>query len=271
MLLAGAFFFFLSSLSYADTVPLQPSDLPNITILADSSLTDALTEIVRLYSREKNITTTASFDDTAEQTHKIVDGETADIFISAHPKWMTDLKQQGLIDVFSIVNLVQNQLVLVSSASNRLGKKLNKNMNTYEQLVMLNSKSLMVLSDPDNTALGLYSKEAISNTGLAMHTSFLWNKIKNTIIRSSSAKDSLYLITHGNRTGIIYASDAFKNKEVIVLSTFDPSTHTPIIYQAAVVAGEHMKHARELLEFLRSTRALNIFMRYGFLPVSGSL
>lgn len=262
-----SFSFWFHSASYADIAPIETSDLPNVTILADSSLTDALTEIIRLYSRERNITTTASFDETAEQAHKITDGEAADIFISAHPKWMTDLKQQGLIDVFSIANLIQNRLVLVSSTSNRLGKQLNKPMNTYDQLVTINSKSLMVLSDPDNTALGIYSKDAITNIGMMMHAS-LWNKMKNTIIRSSSAKDSLYLITHGNRTGIVYASDAFRNKEVVILSKIDQSAYEPIIYQAAVVAGGNMDHARELLEFLRSKRVLDIYIRYGFSPLN---
>ena len=255
-----------ASFSLADTLQ-KTNDLPNITILADSSLTGALTEIIRLYSREKNITTTASFDDTGEQARKIAEGETADIFISAHPRWMTELKQQGLIDVFSVANLVHNRLVLVSAASHHLGKQLNKDMSSYDQITYLNKKSLMVLGDPDNTSLGLYSKDAIVNLGISMHVG-LWNKMRNTIIRSSSAKDSLYLITHGNRTGIIYASDAYKNREVAVLSVLDEKTYDPIIYQAAVVAGENMTHARELLEFLRSRQAMDIFIKYGFLALS---
>lgn len=259
--------FCISSITSYAGPTITANDLPNLTILADSSLTGPLTEIIRRYSRDHHVTITASFEDTSEQAIKIAEGENADIFISAHPHWMTELKQQGLVDVFSIANLVRNRLVLVSSVEYRLGKNLNKDMDSFQQILYLNNKSLMVLSDPDNTALGLYSKDAIDNLGNLKEVS-LWNKVKNNIIRASSAKDCLYLITHGKRTGIIYASDAYLNKEVALLSTLDDNTYDPIIYQAAVVAGENMKDARELLEFLRSKPVTDIFIKYGFLSLN---
>ncbi len=242
--------------------------LPNVTILADSSLTSPMTEIIRIYSRKHNISITASFDPTSEQAFKISEGDLADIFISAHPRWITDLKQKGLLDVFSLINLAQNRLALVSAKDLNFAKRL-KNRTLSEQLLFIDKMTLMVISDPNETALGLYSSEAVEHVGQNIQIP-LWSRIKPNILRSDDAKDTLYLIAHGSRAGIVYYSDAHNNPEIDILSVFDSKLHSPITYQAAVVAGENMSHARDFLIFLGTPEVAAIFAKYGFLPMPKS-
>lgn len=245
-------------LAYADI-----RGLPQITVLADSSLTIPLTEIIRLYSRDHDITVTASYGSTSEQARSIQEGESADVFIAAHPAWMSDLKQKGLIDVYSLTNLVKDRLALVISASNHLNGHPVLKQNVISQLAFLNDRMIMVMADPEDTALGLYTKQAVKNLG-KLEDIDLWGDIKGKIVRSANAKNSLYLIAQGNSAGIIYHSDAYLNKEVNVLSVIDESLYDPMIYQAAVVAGESMPDARDFLEFLKSGQVKAIFQRHGF-------
>ena len=239
-------------------------DLPQITILAASSTADPITELVQIYSRQNNIIVTASFDGTSELARKVEQGDQADILISAHPLWMSLLKQRGLIDVYSLTNLVKNKLVLVASSKSNISESVQKDKTFAEQINYLIGRKIMVMGDFDNSALGLYTKQAILNTDANERTK-LWAGLHKKVIPSITAKHTLYLIAHGETAGIIYYSDAFNNKEVKILSVIEDSLHEPIIYQAAVVAGENMTIARDFLKFLQSDLAKQVFKKYGFI------
>ena len=239
-------------------------DLPNITVLAESSLTVPLTEITRIYSRKRNITVTSSFNSTSEQAWRVEEGESADIFISAHPYWMSELKQMGLIDVYSLTNLVKNKLVLVTSTQGRLNEYPIPGVGLESKLRFLANRTIMAFGDPDNTALGMYTKQALQSFDKKNNTK-LWSDIGMKTIKSPTSKNCLYLIAHGETAGIAYYSDAFNNSEVRVLAVLDEDLHEPIIYQAAVVAGENMANARDFITFLQSPEAKKILKKYGFI------
>jgi molybdate transport system substrate-binding protein len=264
-----AFFclFSIHTLFYVATFNKAQADirgLPNITILASSSLATPITELSRKYSRLYNITVTASYNSSSEQAWRIEEGESADIFISSHHHWMSSLKQMGLIDVYSLANLVRNKLVLVSSTKGKLSEYPIIGNNVTEKLEYLNNRTIMSFGDPDNTSLGMYTKQALINLGKITKTD-LWTKLDSTTIKSASAKNNLYLISHGETAGIIYYSDAANNEEIRILSVIDESLHDPIVYQAAVVAGENMEHAREFLNFLQTQESKQIFKKHGFI------
>lgn len=250
--------------TYALHARAELRDLPNVNILAASSLTDPITEIVRIYSREKNITVTASYSATSEQAWKIEEGDSADLFISSHPFWMAELKQMGLIDVYSLTNLVKNKLAIVTSTKSRLNKNPIIAQGTGGKINHLNNRAILVFGDPNNTALGLYTKQSIQAID-KQQKSNLWDKLENRFIRAANSKNALYLITHGETGGITYYSDAYNNPEVDILSIVDEKLHEPIIYQAAVVAGENMSHARDFMQFLMSPDAKKIFKKHGFI------
>tara|TARA_B100001564_G_C20647863_1_gene675324 strand:- start:663 stop:1484 length:822 start_codon:yes stop_codon:yes gene_type:complete len=241
--------------------------LPKVTILAASSVTDPLTEIIRIYSRQHNITVTASYNATSEQATKISNGDTANIFISSHPKWMIELKRKGLIDVFSLVNLVENKLDLVCSSKHHLKEQLSPESDIFNQLLHIHNKSTLVLGIPDETSLGSYTHDALNIIGNTYDYP-LWNTIKNNTIRASSAKEVSYLIAHGNYCGIVFHSDTHLNNQITVLSHINDYSPMPITYQAAVVAGEHMEQARQFLDYLTSPEALSIFISHGFSPIT---
>lgn len=241
-------------------LPIKPTHaemrkLPSITVLSASSLTDVLSEIIRIYSQEKNITVTGSFGATADLAKKIKDGRAADIFISAYPKWMTELKQHGLIDVYSLTNLVENKLVIATSQ--KTSTHFDENVSIENILQTLSKRTLLVIGDPNSVPLGIYAKQTLEAIGL-------WQAIEPRLIREESASSARYLIAKGNGTGIIYKNDAYNNNEVQIVKDIPKDLHEPIVYQAAVVAGENMTYARHFLDFLKSDQANTVFKNYGF-------
>jgi molybdate transport system substrate-binding protein len=237
--------------------------MPSITVMAASSLTEPLTEISRAYSRKNNITISTEFGATADQSTNIQAGESADIFISAHPSWIIELKKMGMIDVYSLTNIVKNQLVLVASSKSKLIKTAPADTSLASWLDYLLNRTIMSIGDV-NSDIGLYTKQSLMKID-EMHGTKLWSSFNTKTIKSPNSKYNLYLISHGQTAGIVFASEAYKNPEVKVIANIDDNFHDPIIYQAAVVAGENMSNARGFIDFLKSDDAKKIFKKYGFI------
>lgn len=236
--------------------------LPQVTVLADSSLTAPMTELALLYSRSRNISVTTSYESTSAHARHIQEGGLADVFIAAHPAWMGDLKQQGLIDVYSLTNLIKDRLALVIASENGLKDSSMLQKGLTNQLLFLNDRMILVMGDPQDTALGIYTKQAITKLDI---DGALWETIKSKFVRAANAKNTLYLIAQGLSAGVVYYSNAKNNKEVEVLTVIDESLHESLVYQAAVVAGENMSNAREFLGFLKSEEAKHIFIKHNLI------
>lgn len=228
-----------------------------VSVLAASSLTNVLSELSSIYTRKRGVAVSISFDSSDKLATQIVEGEAADIFISAHTKWMSDLKQRGLIDIFSLANLARNSLVLVASKHIALNTRPIMGEDIAKIMSAVGDRAIPVIADPAEVPLGVYTKESLESLKL-------WEKFNDRVIRTENARAALYLIAKGETLGITYLSDATHNPEVDILAHFPETLHEPIIYQAAVVAGENMPRAREFLKFLESKEAKKVFMKYGF-------
>lgn len=233
-------------------------DFPQLTILSTPSLDRVLTQISRTYSAEKQITVTTSFEADSEQADRIREGSPADIFISSYPQWMTELKQQGLVDVYSITNLLYNNLCLTASVHSAVNREHVKPDSTISELLdLILERAFIVIGDPVYTSLGIYTLQAL--TALDAE-----KKVLSRAIRGGSAENA-YLIAKGQHAGIVFCSDIPDNPELIKLSVFPEDIHDPIIYQAAVVAGENMALARDFIEYLKTPEAQKIFQTHGFI------
>lgn len=233
-------------------------DLPQLTILAPSSMTQVMTRIARDYSAEKSVTVTTSFDVAYEQAESISSGSPADVFITAHPQWMTDLKQKGSVDVYTITNLMRNSLCLTSSKNSNISARLaTENLSITDLLQAVANRTLLVIGDPTYTSLGLYTLQTLK--ALKMDQLLLPHAI-----RAGTADHTVYLIANGNKAGITFCSNAYENPELNILAKFPENLHDPIIYQAAVVAGENMGLARDFIAYLKLPRVQKLFTKYGF-------
>lgn len=236
--------------------------LPSVTVLADSSLTHPLTELMRTYSRQHNISVTAEYGSSSELAEQIEQGEVADVFISGHSTWIVRLKQLGLLDVYTLTSLAQNRLVFAVPTRHVLAEHYKEKTDAKQFLNAITTKevpvAILVVGDPEDTPLGVYTAEVLRKFGLL-------KKLKPVLLPAINSAQALYLIAQGENPGIIYASDAYNNTQVKVIAEIDPSLHESITYQAAVVAGEYMEQAREFVEYLKSPEAQKVFESYGFI------
>ncbi|MBM0741960.1 molybdate ABC transporter substrate-binding protein [Phormidium sp. CLA17] len=223
-----------------------------LVVSAAASLTDALQEIAPLYNQTRpTVTLRYNFASSGALQQQIENGAPADIFISAADKQMDAMQQKNLIESASRRNLLTNRLVLVvpNTASG---------VTNLQSLKDLRVKRIAI-GDPRSVPVGQYSEEALKKQGL-------WNSLKPKFVLANNVRQVLQFVESGNvQAGLVYATDAKTSNKVKVVQVIPASLHTPITYSIAVVKrSKNQTSARTFIQFLSSSKAKQIFQKYGF-------
>ncbi|SPF36520.1 molybdate transporter subunit; periplasmic-binding component of ABC superfamily [Syntrophobacter sp. SbD1] len=244
---------FVLTFSFALQAPARAAE--TVTVFAAASLTNALTEIGKLFEEKKMGGFIASFLSSSTLAKQIENGAPANVFISADEKWMDYLAKEKLIDSSTRFNLLGNRLVLIAPADSKVGEV---NISKSFDLAGLLAGGKLAMGDPDHVPAGIYGKEALEKLGV-------WQSIQGNVARESDVRAALTLVELGEAPlGIVYATDAAVTKKVKVVGTFPEQSHPPIIYPAALVAGNETQVAKSFLEFLKTPQARAVFEKYGF-------
>jgi molybdate transport system substrate-binding protein len=214
----------------------------NLIVLAAASTTEAMNEIGTLFAKKSGHTVQFSFGSAGALARQIQNGAPADLFVSANEKWMDALAG----DVESRVDLLKNRLVLIAPK----GRNATLDENFTGRLAVGNMESVPA---------GMYAKQVLEKKG--------WLEIlKPRLVSCDSVRNVLFFVERGEAdAGIVYSTDAKISDRVTVVSVFPEELHDPIRYPAAVCrASKYPDAARELLAFLQSPEAAEIFKRYGF-------
>lgn len=232
------------------------AQIKNLTILAEPNMVTALTKIARIYSQKNSVIASISFASSADLINDIDAGEPADIFISAHKDWINNLKQKGLVDIYSISHIASDGLVLVTSSENKNIPLalLGKNISLENSLKILDQNHLDLIIDNDGSSLGQYSHDLL--TSLQLQNIKIFEKLQED-------KASVFSLIDKNRDNytIILTSQTKGRDGLKILSNIQSQN---IFYQALVIAGDNMEGAREFSRFLQSPQARTIFKQSGF-------
>lgn len=228
-----------------------------LLIFAAASTTNLVSELGQIFSKRSGIAVTNSFAASSTLAKQISQGAPAQVYISANEKWMDYLQGQGLLAKGTRVNLLRNQLVLIAPLDSSLSRvKIAPGLD----LAALLAGGWLAMGNPDHVPAGIYGKQALTSLGA-------WRSIKGMVAASATVRGALALVELGEAPlGVVYSTDAKISRKVKVVGVFPPKTHTPIVYPAAVVAGNDTPRARRYLAFLGSDRAREVFRKYGFRP-----
>lgn len=229
----------------------QPKSL-EIIVSAAASLKDSMTEIQKAYIVKKpDVKLTFNFGASGTLQQQIEQGAPADLFISAGKTQVDALDQKNLLVKESIVNLVGNNLVLVTGLN-------NKDITTVQDLNK-SSVEKIGIGTPESVPAGKYAQEALTSLKL-------WDTLKPKFVMAKDVTQVLNYVETGNaEAGIVYKSDAQGSTKVKVALTFPADSHKVIVYPAGVVAATKDKEAaQDFLKYLQSSEAQQIFVKYGF-------
>ncbi|WP_283123709.1 molybdate ABC transporter substrate-binding protein [Angelakisella massiliensis] len=197
------------------------------------------------------ITVEGTYDSSGKLQTQIEEGLEADVFMSAATKQMNALKDESLVDADSIVNLLENKIVLITAADS------TSPVTTFEEIG--NAQSI-ALGDPASVPVGQYAQEALTTLGL-------WDAIQPKVSLGTNVTEVLNWVAEGSAdAGIVYATDAATTDKVTVVAEApEGSLAEPVIYPVGVVsASQHKDAAALFVEFLQSPEALAVFEAYGF-------
>jgi molybdate transport system substrate-binding protein len=227
-----------------------------VMVFAAASTTNAVTEIGKLYSERQLGRVTPSFASSSTLAKQIASGAPADVYISANKKWMDFLAERKLIDQKSRLDLLGNRIVLIAPASSPLTSI--DVAPGFALASFLGKDGRLSTGDPEHVPAGMYGKKALENLGV-------WDQVKDRLAPMKDVRAALVLVERAEApVGLVYATDAAISKKVRVVGTFPASSHPPIVYPVAIVAGGKAEAAKGFIDFLRSPESRAVFEKYGF-------
>jgi molybdate transport system substrate-binding protein len=226
----------------------------DVTVFAAASLKEALDEAVRRFDADAGHRTKVSYGASSALARQIERGAPADLFLSADVEWMDYLTARKLLDAKSRVELLSNHLVLISPAGSKVKVAIAPGFPLGELL----GTNRLAMADPDHVPAGKYARAALETLGA-------WSGVSGKIARTENVRAALALVARRETPlGVVYRTDALAERKVRIVAEFPASSHTRIVYPAALTASSRSPTAPQLLEFLRSRIARAIWEKHGF-------
>lgn len=229
----------------------------NVTIMAAvaASLENAYKDKIIPAFQDKYpwIKVEGTYDSSGKLQTQIEEGMDADVFMSAATKQMDELKDEKLVDESTIINLLENKLVLIVPAD------IDSKVTGFEDIT---NGDIIAIGDPKSVPAGQYAKEVLTSLGI-------WDTVSAKASIGTNVTELLNWVAEGSAdVGIVYSSDAISTDKVcIVAEAPEGSLQTKVIYPAAVVTKSSKKEAAKLfVDFLTSNEVSTIFKDYGFIP-----
>lgn len=236
--------------------PEKQEEAITLTVSAAASLTDCLEEIKTMYiEKNKHIDITYNFGASGSLQQQIEQGAPADIFFSAGKKQMTALKDAGLMVDDSIKDILENKVALIVPVN-------GKEIKAVEELTGDDIVKIAV-GEPGSVPVGQYTDEILKNLNI-------YDAVESKLVFAKDVREVLSWVETGNvEAGFVYQTDAQISDKVKISLTAPEGSHKAVIYPIGVVkSSEVTEAAQDFVDYLFGEEAKQIFVKYGFSPLS---
>lgn len=226
----------------------------SILVAAAASLKNVYEdELIPMFEEQyPGVTVEGTYDSSGKLQTQIEEGLEADVFMSAATKQMKALDDEGMIASDSIVNLLENKIVLIVPAGS------DSKIDSFEKI---GDAASIALGDPESVPAGQYAKEALTNLNV-------WDSIQDKVSFGTNVTEVLNQVAAASAdAGIVYATDAASKADQVTVVAEAPegSLEKKVIYPVAVVkATAHEDAAKAFVDFLQTPEAIAVFESYGF-------
>ncbi|PLX97515.1 MAG: molybdate ABC transporter substrate-binding protein [Desulfuromonas sp.] len=229
-----------------------PVAAAEVRISVAASLTDAVKEVIAVYQQSHpEVQVLANFASSGALAKQISAGAPADLFISANPKWMGFLLEQGLMVGESEKILVHNSLVFTGHARD--------DVHGLEDLAQL---TRIALGSPASVPAGQYAEQAMQAAGIYADL-----EAGNKLVLAKDVRQALLYADRGEVDGaFVYRTDALLAQDAQILFSVPQEFYPQVTYPAALTksAAENAA-AAAFFSYLFSPEARSVLVRYGFL------
>ena len=226
----------------------------SILVAAAASLKNAYEdELIPMFEEQyPGVTVEGTYDSSGKLQTQIEEGLEADVFMSAATKQMKALDEEGMIASDTIVNLLENKIVLIVPTGS------DSKIDSFEKI---GDAASIALGDPESVPAGQYAKVALTNLNV-------WDSIQDKVSFGTNVTEVLNQVAAASAdAGIVYATDAASKADQVTVVAEAPegSLEKKVIYPVAVVkATAHEDAAKAFVDFLQTPEAIAVFESYGF-------
>ena len=226
----------------------------SILVAAAASLKNAYEDkLIPMFEEQyPGVTVEGTYDSSGKLQTQIEEGLEADVFMSAATKQMKALDEEGMIASDTIVNLLENKIVLIVPTGS------DSKIDSFEKI---GDAASIALGDPESVPAGQYAKEALTNLNV-------WDSIQDKVSFGTNVTEVLNQVAAASAdAGIVYATDAASKADQVTVVAEAPegSLEKKVIYPVAgVKATAHEDAAKAFVDFLQTPEAIAVFESYGF-------
>lgn len=229
----------------------------DLYVFIAASLNNAMEEIQKDFNEDyPDVNILYNADSSGTLQTQIEEGSRCDIFFSAATKQMDALVGEELAKKDSVVDLLENKVVLIKP------KDGETKVTGFENIT--DAKNIALAGE--DVPVGQYSREIFKNLGIEDDV----NKME--INEGKNVTDVLASVSEGsNEIGIVYATDAASvaDKVDVIAEAPEGSLETPVLYPVGLTvdveaSDEEAAAADAFLEYLQTDDAMKVFEEYGF-------
>lgn len=232
----------------------EPVNTEEVTIVvaAAASLEKAYTEsLIPLFSEKyPNIRIEGVYDSSGKLQTQIESGLEADVFMSAATAQMDALTTSGLIQIESVIKLLENRLVLIKPTGSQTA------VTGFENAT---DAAIIAIGDPESVPAGQYAKEAFTSLGN-------WEAVLAKASLGTNVTEVLnWVVEASAEVGVVYETDAKSADVEVIAYAPEGSLKQKVIYPVGIIAASKSPEETKLFtEFLQSEEAAKVFESYGF-------
>ncbi len=231
----------------------------SLTVFAAASLTETLTELKTVYEKDHpGVTITCSFDSSGTLLTQIQEGAVCDLFLSAAPRQMDALDEQGSLSEGSRVDLLENQVVLCVPEGSPKG------IESFDDLAQaLKGGDMLLAMGNSDVPVGQYTQKILAYYGLNEEEL----AAAQCVTYGTNVKEVTTQISEGSvDCGVVYCTDAF-SAGLTVADRATAEMCGQVIYPAAVLKqSKNQEAAQAFLDYLTTGAAMEVFEKAGFSP-----
>jgi molybdate transport system substrate-binding protein len=234
----------------------------NLTVFAAASLTDAFTELGKVFDAKTGSKTNFQFAGSPLLRTQLENGAKADVYASANSAQFDPLVKTGLISSGSI--FTKNRLVVI------VPKKGAGNVKTLADLGKANVK--LVIADKTVPA-GQYARQIFEALGKSKQfgADYTARVLKNIVSEETNVRQVALKVQLGEAdAGVVYASDVTPNLAPSVIQIAIPARYNVIAkYPIGVLkSSSNPNAAKAFIDFVLSREGQAILGKWGFLPIN---
>ena len=230
-----------------------------VYVFIAASLANAMEKIQKDFNQKyPDVEIFYNADSSGTLQTQIEEGSRCDIFFSAAEKQMDALVEEKLAKEDSVVDLLENKVVLIKLKDAETKVTGFENITEAENLALAG----------EDVPVGQYAREIFTNLEIMDQVEEM------EINEGKNVTEVLAAITQGsNEVGVVYATDAASVADQVDIIAEAPAEalKTPVLYPVGLIVDEEASSAEQaaaeaFLEYLQTEDAKTVFEEHGFSP-----